>query len=63
MVDPNRSFGAPVISGTGIRVEDLFGRFSAGESIAELAADHELDPTQIEAAIRLEASLLEPLAA
>lgn len=63
VVDPNRSFGAPVIAGTGIRVEDLFGRFSAGESIAELAADYELDPTKIEAAIRLEASLLEPLAA
>jgi uncharacterized protein (DUF433 family) len=63
VLDPRRSFGAPVVAGTGIRVEDLFGRFSAGESIAELAADYGLDGAQVESAIRLEASLLEPLAA
>lgn len=34
VVDPNRSFRAPVIAGTRIRAEDQFGRFSAGESIA-----------------------------
>lgn len=63
VVDPRRSFGAPVLAGTGIRVEDVFGRFSAGESMAELAKDYGLHPDQVESAIRLEASLLEPIAA
>lgn len=63
VIDPRRAFGAPVLAGTGIRVEDVFGRFSAGESMAELASDFGLRLDQVESAIRLEASLLEPAAA
>lgn len=63
VVDPARAFGAPVIAATGIRVEDLFGRFSAGESMAEIASDYGLRVDQVEAAIRLEATLLERTAA
>ena len=59
VVDPSRAFGAPVVAATGVRVEDLFGRFSAGESMADLADDYGLRLDQVEAAIRLEASLLE----
>lgn len=60
VVDPNRAFGAPVIAGTGIRTEDVFDRFSAGEPMDELAEDYGLTLAQIEAAIRAEARFLEP---
>lgn len=63
VVDPNRAFGAPVLVGTGIRTQDIFLRFSAGESIADLTEDYGLTVPQVESAIRLEATLLEPLAA
>jgi uncharacterized protein (DUF433 family) len=61
MVDPKRAFGAPVIAGTGIRTEDVFDRFSAGEPMEELAKDYGLTLAQIEAAIRAEARFLEPI--
>ena len=63
VVDPRRAFGSPVIVGTGIRTEDVFLRFSAGEQLSELADDYGLTLEQAEAAIRAEAQFLEPLAA
>jgi uncharacterized protein (DUF433 family) len=63
VVDPQRGFGAPVLVGTGIKTEDVWSRFSAGESIRDLAEDYRLSVTQIESALRLEAALLEPVAA
>lgn len=61
VVDPSRAFGAPVVAGTGIRTEDIFDRFSAGEPMDELSEDYGLTLAQIEAAIRTEARFLEPL--
>lgn len=63
VVDPKRAFGAPVVAGTGIRTEDVFDRFSAGEPMDELAKDYGLNLAQIEAAIRAEARFLEPIRA
>lgn len=63
VVDPRRAFGSPVIAGTGIRTEDVFLRFSAGEPLSDLAEDYGLTLDQAEAAIRAEAQFLEPLAA
>jgi uncharacterized protein (DUF433 family) len=63
VVDPRRAFGSPVVAGTGIRTEDVFLRFSAGEPLSELAEDYGLTLDQTEAAIRAEARFLEPLAA
>lgn len=63
VVDPKRAFGAPVIAGTGIRTEDIFDRFSAGEPMEELVEDYGLTLAQIEAAIRAEARFLEPVRA
>lgn len=60
VVDPRRAFGAPVLAGTGIRTEDVFSRFSAGEPLAEVADDYGLSVGQAEAAIRLEVRFLEP---
>jgi uncharacterized protein (DUF433 family) len=63
VVDPRRAFGTPVIARTGIRTEDVFDRFSAGEPMEELAEDYGLTLAQIEAAIRAEARFLEPVPA
>lgn len=63
VVDPRRGFGSPVIAGTGIRTEDVFLRFSAGEPLSDLADDYGLTLDQTEAAVRAEAQFLEPLAA
>lgn len=63
VVDPRRAFGAPVIAGTGIRTEDLFSRFRAGEPIEELVHDYGVNLGDVEAAIRIEAGFLEAAAA
>jgi uncharacterized protein (DUF433 family) len=63
VLDPRRGFGAPVVAGTGIRTDDLFDRFSAGESLQELVDDYGLSIAQIEEAIRLELKFREPVAA
>lgn len=60
VVDPRRAFGAPVLAGTGIRTEDVFSRFAAGEPLEDLADDYGLTFAQIEAAVRLELRLLAP---
>jgi uncharacterized protein (DUF433 family) len=49
--------------GTGIRTEDVFLRFSAGEPITEIASDYGLTFEQTEAALRAEARFLEAQAA
>jgi uncharacterized protein (DUF433 family) len=63
VVDPRRAFGSPVIAGTGIRIEDVFLRFSAGEPLTELADDFGLTIGQTEEAVRAEARFLEARAA
>ncbi len=63
VVDPKRGFGAPTIASTGIRTEDVYERFEAGESVMTLARDFGLEVAQVEAAIRAEAGFLGRLAA
>ena len=58
VVDPNRAFGAPVIAHTGIRIEDVFSRFYAGEPMAVLADDYGVSVGQIEAAVQVESRIL-----
>ncbi|OFW78760.1 MAG: hypothetical protein A2Z48_04115 [Actinobacteria bacterium RBG_19FT_COMBO_70_19] len=60
VVDPEFAFGAPTVRGTGIRTEDVFSRFSAGEPLADLSDDYGLTLEQVETAIRFEVQLLEP---
>jgi uncharacterized protein (DUF433 family) len=52
VIDPRVSFGRPVISGTGIPVAVIAGRFRAGESIAAIAEDYRQPEASIHAAIR-----------
>jgi len=53
-IDPRISFGRPVISGTCVPTTELSGRWSAGETIAELSEDFGLDARLVEDAIRYE---------
>lgn len=57
VLDPYIAFGQAVITGTGIRTATIAERYKAGESIAELADDYGLEPSQIEEAIRCELRL------
>jgi uncharacterized protein (DUF433 family) len=60
-INPMVGFGKPVIAGTGISTSLIASRFSARESIAELAAEYGCSPLQVEEAIRWERAL--PVAA
>lgn len=54
VIDPNVSFGRPVLKGTGIPTSILADRFKAGDSFAELAEDYGRKQEEIEEAIRCE---------
>ncbi len=60
-INPMIGFGKPVIAGTGISTAIIASRFSARDSIADLAAEYECTSRQIEEAIRWEQAL--PIAA
>lgn len=59
VIDPERGFGRPVLDGRGVRTEVIVERWRAGESIASLAEDYDLDSSMIEDILRSE----QPLAA
>lgn len=52
VIDPAVSSGRPVVNGTGVMAEVIFGRFNTGEGIESIAADYGLKVSQIEEAIR-----------
>ena len=54
VIDPNISFGRPVLAGTGIATTIIAQRYKAGESIEELAEDYGRSRSEIEEAIRCE---------
>lgn len=53
-IDPRVSFGRPVIAGTRVPTTELAGRWSAGETIADIAEDFGLNLGLVEDAIRYE---------
>lgn len=53
VVDPRRSFGAPIFERGAGRVEDVMQRFWAGESLDELADDYGVPPEQLEDVVRV----------
>lgn len=55
--DPAVAFGKPVIAGTRLPVAVVLGRLAAGVSEAELCAEYDLRPEQIQAALRYAAWL------
>lgn len=54
VIDPDVSFGRPVIDGTGVCTRVVAQRVKAGEMMADLADDYLLEPEQIEEAVRYE---------
>ncbi|KLL11503.1 hypothetical protein FrCorBMG51_10550 [Protofrankia coriariae] len=55
VVDPLRSFGAPAVHG--IRTENLYDLFAAGDSVAEIADGYNIAVSDVEAAIRYESRI------
>ena len=53
VVDPMRAFGAPVFERGGARVEDVLGRFWAGESLDELPDEFGVPAGQLEDVLRV----------
>ena len=51
VITPGIASGRPVINGTGIRAETVWHRFSAGETVDELADDYDIEPRVIDKAI------------
>jgi uncharacterized protein (DUF433 family) len=51
-LDPKRAGGQPAIKGRRLRVLDIRGQFKAGESVSSIAKDFDLDPAQVESALR-----------
>jgi uncharacterized protein (DUF433 family) len=54
VVDPERSFGRPVVLGAYVRTEVIKDRFDAGDSMAEMAGDFGVSVDDIEEAVRFE---------
>lgn len=54
VIDPQRSFGRPVVIGAYVRTEVIKDRFLAGDSMAEMAGDYRVSVAEIEEAIRFE---------
>lgn len=54
MFDPRVAFGRLVVAGTGVPTDVIASRHRAGESVAALARDYELDRQQIEDALAWE---------
>jgi uncharacterized protein (DUF433 family) len=53
-IDPQISFGKPIIVGTGVPTASVVGLYEAGEEIEDIAHEFDCTPNQIRAAIRFE---------
>ena len=56
VIDPCLAFGRPVLAGRAVPTAVLANRFKAGDSLNELALDHDISSQAIEEAIRCELS-------
>lgn len=50
-IDPNIAFGRPIVLKKGISTEAIAARIDAGETVAALAEDYDLEPQEVEEAI------------
>lgn len=54
VIDPRLSFGRPVLVNAAVPTGIIFDRFSAGDSLAEMAGDYGVSEKEIEEALRFE---------
>lgn len=54
VIDPQLSFGRPVLAKVSIPTEIIVDRFRAGDSLMEMAKDYRVDENEIEEALRFE---------
>jgi uncharacterized protein (DUF433 family) len=52
VINPEIAFGRPVIQGTRISTNLICERYAAGESVIELAHDYQIEPAEVDEAIR-----------
>jgi uncharacterized protein (DUF433 family) len=58
VLDPTRRFGAPIVTGTGITTDTLFAAYEAeGRDRKTTARIFEIDPRQVDVAVRFEERL------
>jgi uncharacterized protein (DUF433 family) len=53
-IDPGKSFGRPVLYGTGITTSIIADRFKGGEAVETLMADYDISHTQVTSALEYE---------
>jgi len=56
LVDPDYSFGLPVIASRGVRTEIILERFKAGDLEEQIAQDFSLQPAEVQRALQFELS-------
>ncbi|HEX7181789.1 MAG TPA: DUF433 domain-containing protein [Thermoanaerobaculia bacterium] len=54
LIDPEVSFGRPIVASKGVRTAVITGRIDAGEDPQDVAQDYGLEPEELEAAISYE---------
>ena len=54
VIDPQVSFGRPMLAGAGVTTAAIAQRIDAGESVADLALDYGITPEQVEEAVVFE---------
>ena len=54
VIDPTVGFGRPIVKGTRISTSMIFERYTAGESLCDIASDYDLELRPVEEALRCE---------
>lgn len=57
-VDSSIQFGKPVIAGTRVPVEVLVGHIAAGDSIEQVAAEYDITPEDVRAALKYASKII-----
>ena len=53
VIDMRRGFGQPILGNSRVRIEDILDRFYAGDKMDQIAADFELDRSEVEDVVRV----------
>jgi uncharacterized protein (DUF433 family) len=56
IIDPRFAFGQPIVAKNGVRADDIFEMFKAGDSMETVSAEFGVEPAVIEAIVRFRAA-------